>query len=72
MKWAAMELSLMEDNKPELLKERLEAGTLEEWLDQTQDRMEEKHSNLLQQGLNSLEANEVVRQELLEEYLPEM
>lgn len=70
--WSAMELSLMEDHKPSLIKYLLEDGTLESWLHDTQSRMEEMHADAMRQGYNIIEANEFCRRDLLEEYMPEL
>ena len=70
--WSAMELGLMEDQKPSLIKYLLDNGTLETWLHDTQSRMEEMHANAMHQGYNTIEANEFCRRDLLEEYMPEL
>ena len=70
--WARMELDLMEDNKPERLQRLLKEEKLEEWLMRTQKEKSEMQTELCQQGYNDLEADEIVRRDLLEEYLPEM
>ena len=67
-----MELGLMEDHKPSLIKYLLDNGTLETWLHDTQSRMEEMHTNAMRQGYNTIEANELCRRDLLEEYMPKL
>ena len=70
--WARMELDLMEDNNPERLQRLLKEEKLEEWLMRTQQEKAEMQTELCQQGYNDLEADEIVRRDLQEEYLPEM
>ena len=70
--WAKLELDLMEDNKPAMLQSLLEKGTLEEHLMKTENRMEDSKSYLLREDYDEMEADEILRQELLEMYLPDL
>ena len=67
--WALMRLELMEDYAPKELKELIQAGQLEASLNQTQEEMESLTERMRKSGLDMIEANEVARGELLEEYL---